>query len=156
MSALRRAGALSFLFLVADGCHPKSSCDLKVQLEQRAGSGAKDCGNGTSDAGIADTDACVVSSFEKSQAFFAQYPRAGDDSQVVFGISSDGKGHVAFLTFDSDPGGGSGKEPVINGRICNGPDIDTSSDRDPATTPPITCASTTNLGATCGPVSARR
>ena len=155
-----RVVALSILVLVLlpvpVGCHPKSSCDLTVQLKQRAGVGAKDCGNPTGDAGIADTDACVVSTFGRNEPFFAQYKRQGTDSEVVFGIASDGKGHVAFLTYDSDPSGGSGADPMINGDICNDPAVDSSSDRDPATTPPLSCASTSSLGPTCGSLASRR
>src|SRR3954468_15404352 len=107
MSTLIRAGAFAMVIgfgasvSLAVGCHPKSSCDLALQLEQRAGTGAKDCGDGSSEAGIADTDACVVSRFGKGEPFFARYRRMGEDSEVVFGISSDGKGNVAFLTYDS-------------------------------------------------------
>jgi hypothetical protein len=158
-----RPGALSMLLLVLIlsvsgslvGCHPKSSCDLTAQLEQRAGAGAKDCGDATSDAGIAETDECVVSRFGKNEPFFAEYQRQGTDSEVVFGISSDGKGNVAFLTYDSDPSGGSDAAPVINGDICHDPSVDSSSDRDPATTSPITCASTASVGPTCGSLDRR-
>lgn len=138
------------------GCHPKSSCDLTVQLRQRAGAAAKDCGDATSDAGIAETDACVVSRFGKDEPFFAQYPRQGEDSLLTLGISSDGKGNVAFLEYDSDPSGGGNAAPVINGSICHDPVLDTSSDRDPTTTTPIKCTSTTSIGPTCGAVTMRR
>ena len=138
------------------GCHPKSSCDLTAQLWQRAGAAAKDCGSATSDAGIAETDACVVSEFGKDEPFFAQYPRQGEDSKLTLGISSDGKGNFAFLEYDSDPSGGSSAAPVINGSICHDPVLDTSSDRDPTTTPPIKCTSMTSLGPTCGPVTMGR
>ena len=149
------AGMLSLLAMLV-GCHPKSSCDLTLQLRQRAGAAAKDCGDATSDAGIAETDACVVSRFGKDEPFFAQYPRQGEDSQLTLGISSDGKGNVAFLEYDSDPSGGGSAAPVINGSICHDPFLDTSSDRDPTTTPPMKCTSMTSIGPTCGPVAMRR
>jgi hypothetical protein len=149
------AGMLSLLQTLA-GCHPKSSCDLTVQLRQRAGAAAKDCGDATSDAGIAETDACVVSRFGKDEPFFAQYPRQGEGSQLTLGISSDGKGNVAFLEYDSDSSGSGSAAPVINGSICHDPLLDTSSDRDPTTTPPIKCTSMSSIGPTCSSVAMRR
>ena len=149
-------GAILSTLATLVGCHPKSSCDLTVQLKQRAGAAAKDCGDATSDAGIAETDACVVSSFGKDEPFFAEYSRQGEDSKLTLGISSDGKGNVAFLEYDSDPSGGGSATPVINGSICRDPVLDTSSDRDPTTTPPIKCTSMTSIGPTCGSVTMRR
>jgi hypothetical protein len=145
-----------FSICLAVGCHPKSSCDLTAQLKQQAGTAAKDCGNATSDAGIAARDECVDSRFGKNEPFFAQYEQQGTDSEVVLGISFDGKGNVIFLTYDSDPSGGSGAAPTINGAVCNDPTLDSSSDRDRTTTPPIACASTTNIGTTCSSLATRR
>jgi hypothetical protein len=95
-------------------------------------------------------DACVVSAFENGTAFVAQYDRMGSDSRVVFGIAGDLNGQVTFLLWDGDPSGGSGADPAISGTLCAGPSVDSSSTRDPFVAPPLTCASTTTLGRTCG------
>jgi hypothetical protein len=91
-----------------------------------------------------------VSAFENGTAFVAQYDRMGSDSRVVFGIAGDLNGQVTFLLWDGDPSGGSGADPAISGTLCVGPSVDSSSTRDPFVAPPLTSASTTTLGRTCG------
>lgn len=136
------------LVLVSAGCSPK--CDLSEGLRARAGSGAKDCGHVAVGADATSVDACVVAAFQSGVAFVAQYERRGTDSKVVFGIAGDAHGTVTFLLWDGDPSGGSGADPVISGDVCLAPSVNSDQTRDPSMIPPLTCASTTSLGRTCG------
>lgn len=135
---------------VAAACSSKPTCDLAAHLRERAGSGATDCGHAVLGGDTTPVDSCVADAFNGGKAFIARYDRHGIDSKVVFGVAGDGKGNVTFLLRDSDPSGGSGADPVISGNQCNGPSLDTSANRDPFLTPPLSCTSTTSLGRTCG------
>jgi len=136
------------LSLVVLGC--SSPCDLAKGLTARSGAGATYCGHAALGSDASSVDACVVSAFENGTAFVAQYDRIGTDSRAVFGIAGDVNGQVTFLLWDGDPSGGSGADPVITGDVCLDPAVDSSSMRDPFVAPPLTCASTTSLGQTCG------
>jgi hypothetical protein len=136
------------LSLVVVGC--SSECDLAKGLAARSGGGATNCGHAVLGTDASPVDACVVSAFANGTAFLAQYDRMGTDSTVVFGIAGDVTGQVTFLLWDRDPSGGSGADPVISGNLCVGPSVDSSSMRDAFVAPPLTCASTTSLGRTCG------
>ncbi len=135
---------------VAAACSSKSTCDLAADLRTRAGSGAMDCGHAALGGDAKPVDDCVANAFNGGKPFIARYDRQGTDSQVVFGVASDGKGNVTFLLYDSDPSGGSGADPVISGDECVGPSLDTTPNRDPFTVSPIDCTSTNSLGRTCG------
>jgi hypothetical protein len=133
--------------VLAEGC--SHDCDLAAALKELAGDGATECGHGVLGSDVSSVDACVVTSFEKRSAFVAQYDRQGDDSNVVLGIAGDVNGRVTFLLWDSDPSGGSGADAVISGDRCVNPSVDSSSNRDPSLTHPLTCTSTISLGQTC-------
>jgi len=148
------------LGLVA-GCARKWSCDLPGQLRQRAGSGARDCGEaslseesgseaGVSDSGVSGVDDCVAAALTASAPFYAQYPARGEDSELVYGVASDGKGTVAILQYDSDPSGGGKQQPVIHASICRNPELDLSVPRENGTPAPVKCSSLDDLGDTCG------
>ena len=130
------------------GC--SSNCDLAQALRARAGNGAKDCGIAAVGTDASAVDACVIAAFASGEAFVARYGRQGTDSAVVFGVAGDSHRQIAFLQWDSDPSGGSGAAPVISGDVCIGPAVNASSNRDPFTTAPLTCTSTSPLGRTCG------
>jgi hypothetical protein len=136
------------LSVVVVGC--SSECDLAKGLTARSGGGAANCGHAVLGTDASPVDACLVSAFKNGTPFLAQYDRMGSDSRVVFGIAGDVNGQVTFLLWDGDPSGGSGADPVISGNLCVGPSVDSSSMRDPFIAPPLTCASTTSLGRTCG------
>jgi hypothetical protein len=137
--------------MLSVGCSaPPSECDLMTGLTMRTGGAATNCGHAVLGTDASPVDACVIASFEKGTPFVAQYDRAGIDSKVVLGIASDINGQVAFLLWDSDPSGGSRVGSVITGNLCVGPSVDSSSPRDPFTTPPLKCTSATPLGRTCG------
>ncbi len=138
---------VSVVVIVA-GCSTK--CELNAGLSARTGSGATDCGHAALGGDASSVDACVVTAFKNRVAFVAQYDRQGTDSKVVFGIAADVNGTVTFLLWDGDPSGGSGADPVITGDLCFGPSVNSTQGRDPSTTPPLTCASSTSLGRTCG------
>ena len=138
---------VSAVVMVA-GCSTK--CELNAGLSARAGNGAADCGHAALGGDASAVDACVVTAFKNGVAFVAQYDRQGTDSKVVFGIAGDAHGTVTFLLWDGDPSGGSGAAPVISGDLCLGPSVNSTQGRDPSTTPPLTCASSTSLGRTCG------
>jgi hypothetical protein len=138
--------ALSVMATV--GC--SSECDLRSGLAARAGKGAIDCGHAALGTDASQVDACVVTAFESGMAFVAEYDRMGTDSRVVFGLAGDVDGHVTFLLWDGDPSGGSGADAAISGDLCVEPSVDASPMRDPFVAPPLTCASTTSLGRTCG------
>ena len=136
--------------LVAGCSSEPSECDLLTGLTMRTGGAATNCGHAVLGADASPVDACVIAAFEKGMPFVAQYDRMGDDSKVVLGIARDVNGQVAFLLWDSDPSGGSHAGSVITGNLCVGPSVDSSSARDPFTTPPLKCTSGTPLGRTCG------
>lgn len=139
---------LSVVVFATTGCSPE--CDLKTELNARAGAGAMDCGHVILDTDASLVDACVIAAFQRGAAFIAQYDRRGIDSKIVFGIAGDAQRRVTFLLWDGDPSGGSGADPVISGDACVGPSFDSSPTRDPFMTPPLMCTSTTSLGLTCG------
>lgn len=130
------------------GC--ASPCDLAAGLAARAGDGAKNCGHATFGSDASAVDACVIDAFQGGTPFVAQYDRQGTDSKVVFGMAGDAHGAVTFLTWDGDPSGGSGADPVISGLVCLTPSVDPSPTRDPGLAAPLTCASSVSLGRTCG------
>ncbi len=131
------------------GC-ASSKCELRAGLSARAGSGAKDCGHATLGGDASAVDACVVGAFQSGVPFVAQYDRQGTDSRIVFGIAGDVHGTVTFLLWDGDPSGGAGADPVISEDLCVSPAVNADATRDPSITPPLTCASSTSLGRTCG------
>jgi hypothetical protein len=145
---MKSVAGIVFLLAPMAGCGAHS-CNLQAELSELAGSGAKDCGHVSLNASAASVDACVVDSFRKHAAFFAQYDRRGTDSKVVFGLVGNVSGEVTFLDWDGDPSGGSGEDPVITENRCKSPSVDTSSARDASTTPAIACRSTVSLGRTC-------
>lgn len=145
-----RSFCAPFLVLAATAaCSSSSSCDLRDELKHRAGKGATDCGHVELGASPDSVDDCVMSAFQGHAAFFARYDRQGTDSKVVAGISGDADGEVTLLTWDGDPSGGSGADPVISGDECIGPSVDSSPTRDPSSTFPILCASGRSLGRVC-------
>jgi len=139
---------LSVVVVATTGC--SAECDLKTGLNARAGGGATDCGHALLGTDASVVDACVIAAFQSGAAFVARYDRRGIDSKVVFGIAGDAQGMVTFLVWDGDPSGGSGTHSVISGDVCVAPSVDSSPTRDAFMTPPLTCASTTSLGRTCG------
>jgi hypothetical protein len=56
---------------------------------------------------------------------------------------------VTLLTWDGDPSGGSGADPVISATTCESPSIEASAGHDTTNALPITCESTESLGETC-------
>ena len=135
------------LAAVAIGCSSQPDCDLRAELRARAGTGAIDCGHAVLGGGK-PVDDCVVGAFNSGGAFFALYDQWGIDSKVVSGVAGDKNGGVTFLLWQ-DAMAGSGGHPVITGDTCIGPAVDTSQPKNPST-PPLTCATTSSLGRTCG------
>jgi len=131
---------------LAAGCGDK--CDLAEQLESRAGSGAIDCGHVALGESFSEVDICVGEAFESKRPFFARYDQQGRDSKVTLGIAGDSAGNVTVLTWDSDPSGGGGMDPVINGATCVGPKI--GAGRASETTPIVSCERQDSLGMVCG------
>lgn len=144
---MKLLAAIVFFLAAVSGCG--SRCNLRSELRGLAGGGAKDCGHVILGDSPTAVDACVVDSFGKKAAFFAQYDRQGTDSKVVFGLVGNNSGEVTFLEWDGDPSGGSREDPVISGDSCKRPSVDTSTGRDASTTPPIACRSIESLGRTC-------
>jgi hypothetical protein len=126
------------------------SCELKPELLDHAGRGARDCGHVSLTSSAAEVDECVVEAFRNHEAFVAEYDREGEDSRVVFGLAGDAEGNVSFLWWDSDPSGGSGEPAVISGGTCTNASVDTSTTRDPESNPPLICDSEFSIGRTCG------
>ena len=157
-------GAVLALSLVT-GCARKWTCDLAGQLEERAGTGARNCGESKGDAGSGEAerdadvpgdagaspvDDCVASALRAHQAFYAQYPLAGKGATLVYGVASDGEGTVTILQYDPNPSGGSNQDPTIRATECMSPEFDPSSTRNSGSPAPLHCASITQLGQTCG------
>ena len=145
-----------FALLLVMSCSPRPDCELASSVAARAGADATDCGYAVvgSDASVggdaASVDACVTDAFNAQTPFYARYDRSGSDSKVVFGIAQDAAGNVTFFLWDSDPSGGSNTGPVIDGNLCTGPTLDTSTTRDPFMSSPVVCTSMVSLGRTCG------
>jgi hypothetical protein len=135
-----------FSLLLALGC--SGECRLLDGLEDRAGNGATNCGHVARGADSSSVDSCVIAAFERGAPFFASYERQGEDSRVGFGVASDAQRTVTFLSWDSDPSGGSNAGAVVSGELCVGPSVDSSASSNPMTFP-LTCRSTTPLGRTC-------
>ena len=127
-----------------------SDCELAPELRQRAGASFSDCGHAALGSNAQPVDQCVVTAFNAKQPFFARYDRMGTDSQVIFGVAGDANGNVTFLTWDSDPSGGSGAGPVISASTCVAPSVDDSPGRDAFTSPPLRCESVSESGRVCG------
>lgn len=121
-------------------------CTLQSVAASVAGLGARDCGAyrvQTDELGepIVDDEAravgaCVVSSFEAGEPFFAIAWFQGIDSEVGAAIAGSGRGEVTLLEWDSDPCGGSGCGPAIDARKCVGAHV-TTADGEPF----VDCAS---------------
>jgi hypothetical protein len=94
------------------------ACDLDVILRRRAGPGAVDCGRVANGASSTVTDQCIADRTAQGVAFFARYDAQGIDSQVAFGVISDGQGHASVLLWDSDSSGGSGAGAQIGETLC--------------------------------------
>jgi GrpB-like predicted nucleotidyltransferase (UPF0157 family) len=148
-TTMKWLAAMVFLPLTLLACGSRS-CELRSELVELTGRGARDCGHVVLGADPTSTDACVRESFNNHARFFAQYDRQGTDSKLVFGLAGDSSGNVTFLDWDGDPSGGSGAPPVTTGNRCEGPSVDTSTGRDAFSTPPIACSSAASLGQICG------
>jgi hypothetical protein len=134
--------------LLVAGCS-SDDCDLLAALRSRAGKGAVDCGHAAVGGPTTDVDACVLAAFHERRAFFARYEQQGTDSRVEAGIAADADHNVTFLLLDSDPSGGGGADPTIDAAGCVGPSVGMSS-QNAFATGPLTCASMTGFGRTCG------
>src|SRR4249920_3527242 len=121
--------AVGIVWVCCLGACADRSCDLRAALTARAGSGATDCGHALLGASTAEIDACVVEAFGSHRAFFAQYDRTGTDSKISLGLARDGSGRVTLHTWDGDPSGGSGADPVISAITCESPSIEVSAER---------------------------
>ena len=126
-----------------------SKCSLDDELNQRAGDGAINCGSVGLGDSTSTVDQCVVKAFDAGTPFLARYAEHGTDSQVALGVARNRAGTVTFLQWDSDPSGGSGRNPVIDAWTCNEASVSTSASPGPTPKPPVACNSTTTPGRIC-------
>jgi hypothetical protein len=148
MTMSRRLLCASIAILAVGCSAPPPKCDLDVDLEANAGTGAIDCGLVPAGGDSSVVDACVRASFSTQTPFVARYALQGIDSYLIQAIAGGSQGGVVFFFWDSAPCGGPDCAARISQAVCEGPSVNTA----PRDTPqwlPLTCASMSH-GQICG------
>ena len=102
---IQRWGVLGIL--LASACHSGPSLkDYRVQLRETAGSGAMDCGTIMLGASKTQAVLCTDSALSARRPVFVAFQVMGFDSQIVHGLTVDGRGHALKFAWDSDMYGG--------------------------------------------------
>jgi hypothetical protein len=130
------------------GCS-KAQCSLDAEMTQRTDFGNVDCGGVGVGQDGGPTDACVLNQLAAGAAFTARYAAQGTDSTVVTGVVAHAQGDVLFLTFDSDPCGGSHCDPTVSEARCVDPTPLPASEVRAPGMPPIQCSSLESHGTVC-------
>jgi hypothetical protein len=93
---------------------------LNKEMRQLSGWPAIDCGSVPINGDRGDVDNCVQSAFLAHKPFVARYEEQGMDSVLAIGIAATPQRQFYFLTYNSDPSGGSKTGERIRIRPCRG------------------------------------